>query len=331
MIDTRESTRIREELVSTDGRAPSPAERVLLVPAISDWVLSAYFVSVVVGLTRAPASPERNWLLTFTSAVLIAFLGWVYVYRLRFETRTGGPTYVHRLAYRLLPLCALLSVYFNLRAILPLINPALYDAQLFELDLRVFGFEPTLAIEPYLTQGIVEWFAFFYYSYFFFVASFCFVMVFTVERDRMLAHFATGMLMVVGMGHFLYTLVPGFGPYAYLAHEYAGPLPGGAFFDLVLRAVHAGGPMRDIFPSLHTALPTFLTLFAWRYHRPVAVLATFCCANIIGATIVLRWHYALDVVAGLMLAWFAYWFAPRLVETYQARRETAGLGRLRRW
>ena len=50
-----------------------------------------------------------------------------------------------------------------------------------------------------------------------------------------------------------------------------------------------------------------------------------------GATVVLRWHYAIDVVAGLALALGAHWAAPRLIELYQARREQIGLGHLRRW
>jgi membrane-associated phospholipid phosphatase len=301
------------------------------MPAVSDWLLAGYFLTVILGLMRAPSGAERNFLVGMATTVLTMFLAGCYLYRLRFELRQGGPTYTHRLAYHLLPLCMLLSVYFHLRPILPLVNGAAYDEQLYQLDIRVFGFEPTVALERYSTHGVVEWFAFFYYSYFFFVAVFLFIHIFTNDDDRQLSHFATGLVLVVVIGHFVYMLVPGLGPYAHLAHEYDAPLPGGPFYDMVLRAVAAGGPMRDIFPSLHTALPVYLTMFAWRHHRIHAPLATFFAANIVCATLVLRWHYALDVVAGLLLAGFAFWASPRLVEAYQARRQVAGLGRLRRW
>src|SRR5262249_35596565 len=122
------------------------------------------------------------------------------------------------------------------------------------------------------------------------------------------------------VGHFIYTLVPGYGPYEYLAHDYQAPVAGGPFYNLVLEAVAGAGPLRDIFPSLHTALPTFCSLFAWKHYRRLAPIVSFFALNIILATIVLRWHYAADIGAGLVLAVAAFVAAPRLVERYQARR-----------
>jgi membrane-associated phospholipid phosphatase len=310
-------------------------ERLLLTPALPDWVLAGYLSTVVVGLARAKPSPDRSAYLLFVAALLVAFVSGVFLFRLRLERRLGTARvpYAAHVAYHLLPLATILVFYFNLRPILPIINPATYDDALYRLDLAIFGLEPTLAIERFSTPRVVEWFAFFYYSYFFFIASFIFVMIFTCDRDDRLASFATGLLLIVGVGHYVYTLVPGFGPYAYLAHEYRAPLEGGTFYFMVLDTVSKAGPMRDIFPSLHTALPSFLCLFAWRHfpHRPrVAAVATIFAANIILATVVLRWHYAVDVLAGLLLAVTAFMLAPRLVEAYQSRRVAAGLD-LRRW
>ena len=312
------------------GRSPSRLERFLYAPAVCDWLLAAYFFTVIVGLTRARASAARDAYLILTITLLAIFLGAVYLFRLRFEqaNRVG---YGARLAYHLLPLVAILSLYFNLRPILPLLNSTLYDDSLYQLDLRLFGVEPTLLAEPYTTRAVVEWFAFFYYSYFFLIASFIFVMIVTVDEDERLSHFATGLLFIVCLGHFIYALVPGFGPYEYLAHDYHRPLAGGTFYNLVLDAVNGAGPLRDIFPSLHTALPTFCALFAWRYYPRLAPLVTFFAGNIMAATIILRWHYACDVLAGLILSVTAFVVAPRLVAAYQARRAEVGLASLRRW
>jgi hypothetical protein len=242
----------------------------------------------------------------------------------------GCPGYFVLLAYHLLPVVALLSVYFNLRGILPIINSTTYDDFLYNMDLTVLGFEPTVWVERFSSRGVVEYFAFFYYSYFFFVSAFIFVTIFSSSNERRMAHFGTGIMLVVAIGHVIYTFVPGYGPYAFLAHEYQRPLAGGPFYNLVLEAVNGAGALRDIFPSLHTALPTFCTLFAWKHHRRVAPIATFFTVNIILATIVLRWHYAADICAGLVLGSTAFLLAPRLVELYQSRREALGLA-LRRW
>src|SRR5262249_62393255 len=112
------------------GRAPSRLDRLLYTPALSDWILSAYFMAMVVGLSRARPSQARDGYLILAISVLTLFLGGVYLFRLRFETRGYG----YRLAYHLLPLVALLSFYFNLRPILPIINGASYDDPLYQLD-----------------------------------------------------------------------------------------------------------------------------------------------------------------------------------------------------
>ena len=76
--------------------------------------------------------------------------------------------------------------------------------------------------------------------------------------------------------------------------------------------------MKDIFPSLHTAAPTWFTLFAFqrakhdpRWRWPARVTAFFA-ANIIFSTVFLRWHYVIDVAAGLLLAFTASRLAVRL-------------------
>ncbi len=311
------------------GRLPTRLDRFLYAPAMCDWILAAYFFTVIVGLTRGRPSPARDTYLVLVSAVLILFMGAVYVFRLRFEPRRAG--FGLQLAYHLLPLVAILTFYLNLRPILPIINGASYDDSLYQLDVRLLGFEPTLLVERWSSRNVVEWFSFFYYSYFFLIASFVFVLILTCTDDERLSHFATGIILIVAIGHFIYTLVPGLGPYMYLAHEYRAPLEGGTFYNLILEAVSGAGPLRDIFPSLHTALPTFCALYAWRHYPRVAPVASFFAANIMVATIVLRWHYAADVAAGLLLAGFAFIVSPRLTEAYQARRAEAGLAHLRRW
>ncbi len=310
------------------GRAPTLLDRVLFAPAAIDWIVAAYFMAMAIGIYRGTPSTARDAYLLFVVGLLVVYMTGVYAFRMRFEPRAS---YALQLAYHLLPVVGVLALYFNLRPILPIINTAVYDEALYRLDIRLFGVEPTLALERYATPRVVEWFSFYYFTYFHLIASFVFVMIASCTSDDRLATFATGFILVVTVGHFVYTLVPGYGPYAYLAHDYVAPLDGGKFYGLVLDTVGKAGPLRDIFPSLHTAMPTYCAFFAWRHYPRIAPLITFLAVNIMVATVMLRWHYAIDVVAGLLLAIGAFAVAPRVVEVYQARRESAGLGHLRRW
>jgi hypothetical protein len=90
--------------------------------------------------------------------------------------------------------------------------------------------------------------------------------------------------------------------------------------------------MKDIFPSLHTAAPVWFALYAARRARVdrsrawawVAGVTAVFASHIVGATIVLRWHYVVDVVAGLALAAVAAWSAPRLASAERELRARLG-------
>ena len=99
------------------------------------------------------------------------------------------------------------------------------------------------------------------------------------------------------------------GPHATLAFDH--DLTGGFWWGLVANTVSEGGAQLDIFPSLHTAFPSFFFLHALR-HRAAPAFAIawpvtgFFVANIIIATLFLRWHWGVDIVAGLALATLAH-------------------------
>jgi membrane-associated phospholipid phosphatase len=85
----------------------------------------------------------------------------------------------------------------------------------------------------------------------------------------------------------------------------------------------------DIFPSLHTGAPTYLALFSIRHRRlnPFRFTwlpLTIVTSQIILATMFLRWHYAVDVAAGLALATAVATLTPRIVAWEERRRFANG-------
>jgi hypothetical protein len=239
-------------------------------------------------------------------------------------------TFINSFGYRVVIFCAIFIPYFQLRDILPAVSLRSVDAEILAFDLRVFGFEPALAWDKYVTYATTEWFAFFYFGYFFVLTAHV-VPIMLVERDPLrLAHFTLGIMLVFFTGHLVYMAVPGWGPYHHLAGKFAHPLEGGYYWALVRAAVDVGGAQKDIFPSLHTAAPTYLMLYSFM-HRQVMpfritwVFVLFAATQIIIATMFLRWHYLIDIFAGLTLATVAA-FASRALSRWDiGRRDRAGL------
>jgi membrane-associated phospholipid phosphatase len=234
--------------------------------------------------------------------------------------RSGAlPELAARIAYRFVLVGVLLYDYLLLRDLLPLVRPDALDATLLSLDMRVLGVEPALWLERYNQPRVVEWFAFFYFSYFVICGVYMLTITWFMRSGRQTSEFAVGTVLVYGIGQLGYMAVPGYGPIVYLAKQFHGPLQGGMFWGMVWSTVQAGGAMKDIFPSLHTAAPTWFTLYAIerarndpRWRIPAAITAFFA-ANIVISTMLLRWHYAVDVAAGLVLSTTVGVLTPKIV------------------
>jgi hypothetical protein len=305
---------------------PSVFRRVLREMAVQDWLVFGYFVALNVAvLSTLPGA---------TLSDPLAKLIGLWVFQVSSLIIVRGGLIKHTIVAPLLYRCAIYGTvqfsYFLFKDLLPMINPSSLDRELYHLDLALFGFEPAMAMDAWVNSTTTEWFAFFYFGYFFLLALHVIPMLLFGKREPMLSEFCFGMLVVFCIGHIIYTLVPGYGPYRAMADHFSNPLPEGVWRDLVLATVASGGAQKDIFPSLHTAAPTFIMLWSFR-HRKVTPfrytwpVVAFTALNIVIATMFLRWHYVIDVLAGLLLASAAVTSAAAVTRWELARRAELGL------
>jgi membrane-associated phospholipid phosphatase len=309
----------------TSTLAP-PLRTLVSIFALQDVLMLAYLVVVRLLLTRAESTAQQLGVARVTEVCIAVVLGGAIVGRLV----PSLPAIVRKVVYRMGLAGVLLTNYLVLRDLLPVIRPDSVDAQLFELDVFLFGAEPSLMLEALNVRPVVEWFSFFYFSYFFICGTYLLFAVWLTRPGKHTTAFAIGTLIVFCLGQIGYMAVPGYGPHQYLASQFHGPVNGGFFWKCVWDTVQAGSAMKDIFPSLHTAVPTWFTLYAWscskddpRWKWPARITGFFA-ANIIFSTVFLRWHYAIDVFAGLTLAITAGMLAPRLARLEEAWRVRQG-------
>lgn len=294
--------------------------------ALQDAILIGYLVVTTVCLLGAPPSEVQAECVHRNLAGIAGLVSLcVFVRRATFV-----PRLLRSVVYRLSLVGAFLLNYLSLRTILPTVRSDSLDAELLQLDLLLFRVEPALWMERFNTRPIVEWFSFFYFSYFFICFLSMLLAVWVARPGRGTTEYAVGTSLVYCIGQLGYMAVPGYGPIRALSHLYQGPLDGGFFWGCVSSVVQAGSAMKDVFPSLHTAAPLWFALYTFHRARTdrrlfwLAVVAAFFSMNIIISTMLLRWHYAVDVVAGVALAAGAAWLTPRLVrweEGFRARMD----------
>jgi len=110
------------------------------------------------------------------------------------------------------------------------------------------------------------------------------------------------MLSTVMLGSYLFFIVlPVDSPY-YLSPHLGPPLSGHFFFDLVHQMSARGGARGGAFPSAHVSGAVVMFLVAWRHQRRLAYLLVPITGGVMFATVYGRFHYALDALAGAVLA-----------------------------
>lgn len=274
--------------------------------AIQDFVMVTFHALMWMKAMLAPDSTDSSIARGSLFALLCATI--VTLLLTRGAILSAGP--MRAMVYRLGMFGPMLCSYFTLRALLHALQPVLLDQALLRIDELIFGVTPSVFLDQFVRHGTVEWFSFFYYGYFIILAVHLLGTLFFDEGRRMF-EILFGAMLVVTIGHSVYTLVPGEGPFAHFPELFQHELSvGGFWWQQVSEAVSAAGAQYDIFPSLHTAYPSFFALHAFRHRKTWPYKYTwpinaFLAINIMIATLFLRWHYGFDVIAGLCLAFSA--------------------------
>lgn len=230
--------------------------------------------------------------------------------------RLDGLAHAFRLRL-LLAYAATFFFYASVKQTVPALGLTPRDAWLLAADVRVFGVTPAVWLQRWSTPWVNDLFS---ASYLAFHAYLHLAMAWALVGPRERAErFFTHVFSAYVPGIAGYYLLPGLGPAVAWPELFTVPVHGGWLTRLNAAVVASGSSAYDIFPSLHTYI-TLVLLEHDRLVHPRRFRALLPVATaIILSTLVLRYHYAVDVLAGAL--WFLAFRAvfPRLQERWRAR------------
>ncbi len=214
---------------------------------------------------------------------------------------------------------AIPAVYGTLNPVLDLLNPRFMDVFFMQNDLDLFGVHPTIWLEGRLPPFLVDVLIVCYASFYFWPLLLG-VILYCGARQRDVDHLA----LLIVLGFFLnyvgYVLMPVVGPRWTLAPLYAQAPEGWLIGTELWRSFLSVPMVRDCVPSGHTAMTLLTLAFAFTRKRWFFWMMLPVAIPLIAATVLLRFHYVVDLVLAVPFAVLVWTLADAI------HRRSAGLG-----
>lgn len=217
----------------------------------------------------------------------------------------------------LYPVVLCLLIFFEHHFLVPLINPHDIDNFLIQIDRYLFlGNDPSVLFESFTYPIITEILQIAYTTFYLMPLTICGVLYFKGQKIGF--HIiATAILLGYYTSYLGYYLCPAIGPRFTLSELQNFPLTGMLAYDFIRSTLDTfEGVTRDCFPSGHTLISALAAMMAYKYRKSAFRGYTLWATLIIIATVYLRYHYVVDVIAGFIIAYLIYRVNPYLVRKY---------------
>jgi len=267
-----------------------------------DRVLITYYTAGCVAILWLwNRLPGAAWLLALhVAATLLVVLAVEF---------PGRASWIFRHWY---PLPYVAWCYREMSLLIPASGVKDMDAELARLDYRLWGANPTVWLERVSTPALTEYLQVIYALF----VPVVLLIAFLLWRQRRYTEFRY-YAFLIALGYLVsyvgYGIVPARGPRFFLSNLQTVDLRG-LWLTRWLQSTLDGLESRawDCFPSGHTEL----TLLAWWGSRLISKRLFWIyfayTLSIISATVYLRYHYTIDVLAGAVVAGLLVLFAPHL-------------------
>lgn len=195
-----------------------------------------------------------------------------------------------------------------------LVTGMYHDHAIIALEGRIFGYQPIVRfMEALPYRGVAELLYFAYFSYYSLVIGTAFAL-FVIDRRQCLRYVSV-ISLIFFVCYLAFIIAPVLGPKAILIPRYAQavgidypvpPVPPGveaAISYRVMSVIHSNlQVIGAAFPSSHVAVSLGVLYFAWLSFRRMRWVILVLVTLLALSTVYCRYHYAVDVFGGIIVA-----------------------------
>ncbi len=269
--------------------------------------LSLITLLSVVAVVFNRSIPSWGWLMAryFLLALVIVSIAF---YAFRSETGKFA-----LLVHAFLPVIIIPIIFDSLGDLIPMIWPRFLDDILIHIDHGLFGVDPTVWMERIIHPMLTNLLQLAYISYYFIPITLGIVLALR-KKQKNFDEAVFGIVLCFYLSYIGYLLVPAIGPRFTLDHLQTTGFEASPMALAIQSALNRlENTKTDAFPSGHTAVTLMSLYYAWKSREKVLfwIFLPVVSALVI-STVYLRYHYVIDVIAGVLLSAVTIYLAPRL-------------------
>jgi membrane-associated phospholipid phosphatase len=252
----------------------------------------------------------------FSLLILYSALVITQITLIRFKNRGRFIGYLYDLIF---PVLCVLLIFDSLGRIVHYVNPKDIDPVLIRLDRMIFGGDPTVMLEKIVNPFLTDILEIAYTTYYFMAVSLG-VMLLLHHRREEFNRTIFLVLLCFYLSYLGYILFPALGPRFVIRDLQAVPLKGLLVAEPIRNFLNwLEGIKRDAFPSGHTAIALTVLYLSYRFEKRLFRILLPAVVMLIFSTVYCRYHYVIDVLAGMVLTvltivlgqWYYEWWARR--------------------
>jgi membrane-associated phospholipid phosphatase len=208
---------------------------------------------------------------------------------------------IHWTYHLIFPTVSILAIFDSLELIVHYINPRDIDPLLIKLDYLLFKGHPTVMLERIINPLLTDLLQIAYSSYYFLAITFGAVLL--IRKDEKAFDRSLFLIMLCFyLSYAGYLLFPALGPRFTMNHLQSIDLKGLVLTQPIQELLNRiEGIKRDAFPSGHTAIALIVLFLSYKFEKKLFLLFLPFVAALVFSTVYLRYHYVVDVLAGIAL------------------------------